>query len=149
MTELDPDVRRSVAMAQFNRVWELLDVIDRDDATVDELIGAAHTSRHLWAGIGSPQHQAVGEWQVSRVYAELGRGEPALFHAGRAVTWAEQAEETWVLASALEGLARALLVAGRTDEAAACADRARERLREVTDDEDREVVRADLDSLRL
>ena len=48
------------------------------------MIHAAHASRHHWAAVGTGVNLARGEWQISRVYVTLGRGEPALFHAGAA-----------------------------------------------------------------
>ena len=147
---LEPDAQRDLAGSLFNQVWELLGRPERTDDLVDELIGCAHTSRHLWAGVGTPRHQAVGEWLLSRVYAELSHPESAVFHAERAVHWAEQAhEEPWVLASACEGMARAHLSAGRTREARVWAERSRALLHDVDDPEDVDVVARDLDGLAL
>ncbi len=40
-----------------------------------------HTGRYHWRRAGEPVPYARGEWQCSRVYAVLGRSEPALHHA--------------------------------------------------------------------
>ena len=53
---------------------------------------------------------ARGEWQCSRVYAVLGRAEPALWHARRCVELDEagaEGREDWDLAAAYEAMARA------------------------------------------
>ena len=53
------------------------------------MIHAAHASRYHWGEVGDDVNLARGEWQCSRVYAVLGRGEPALWHARRCVEIAE------------------------------------------------------------
>jgi hypothetical protein len=116
----------------------------------DELIHAAHASRHHWAEVGSVANLARGEWQVSRVYATLGRAEPALYHARRCLAYCESdpgALEDWDLPYAYEGLARAHAVAGETDEAARFAARARELGAQIADAEDREHLESDLATL--
>ena len=80
------------------------------------MLRAAHASRWHWAQTGVPdikQRLAVGEWQCSRVYAVLGRGEPSLHHARRCVELVEADDmEDWVAASAYEAMARASRTAG-------------------------------------
>ena len=44
---------------------------------------AARASRFHWGEVGEPVNRVRGEWQCSRVYAVLGRAEPALWHARR------------------------------------------------------------------
>jgi hypothetical protein len=116
----------------------------------DELIHAAHASRHHWAEVGTTANLARGEWQVSRVYATLGRAEPALFHAKRCLAYCESdpdALEDWDLPYAYEALARAHLVAGNEEEAKRSARRARELGERVADPEDREHLEEDLATL--
>ena len=82
-TALDQAARRQLAVDLFNHVWTLLDTDERTPEQDVEMIHAAHASRHHWGEVGTPVNVARGEWQISRVYATLGRGEPALFHAQR------------------------------------------------------------------
>lgn len=113
----------------------------------DELIHAAHASRHHWAEVGTAANLARGEWQVSRVYATLGRAEPAIYHARRCLAYCESdpdALEEWDLPYAYEALARAHAVAGDTGEAERFAAGARELTEQVRDDEDREQLASDL-----
>jgi len=49
------------------------------------MIHAAHASRHHWSQIGTAVNFARGEWQISRVYAVLGRAEPAIYHGRRSL----------------------------------------------------------------
>jgi DNA-binding transcriptional MerR regulator len=145
---LDAESQTALAKALYNRVWELLETADRTPADDEELVHTAHASRHFWTGVGEEKNRSIGDWQVSRVYSTLGRGEPAVHHARRALAHAQNVEgETWLLASAYEGLARAYAVAG--DEAAATEWKAKAvaRLAEVTDPDDREIVEGDIATL--
>lgn len=146
---LGPEAERATAARLFNETWRLLDLAERTPEETEAMINAAHASRHHWGVVGGAQEAAIGEWQVSRVYAELGRGEPALWHARRAVAISTAATgvPTWLLASAQEGLARAAAVAGDAQASRAARAEAERLLAEVSDPQDRAVVRQDLDSL--
>lgn len=148
--ELRPEQRRRLAVDLFNHAWELMRLPERTPEQDDELIHAAHASRHHWAEIGTAANLARGEWQLSRVYATLGRGEPAIHHARRCLAYCEAspgALEDWDLPYAYEALARAYLVAGERDDAAAAEARARELSAGVSDPEDREHLEEDLATL--
>ena len=115
---LDADTHRQEGAHLFNHVWSLLEAEDRTTAQDDEMLHAAHASRWHWAQTGVPdinQRLAVGEWQCSRVYAVLGRGEPSLHHARRCVDLVEAGGmEDWVAASAYEAMAPRLTHCGRS-----------------------------------
>ena len=116
--ELDAASRRALAVGLFNYTWTLLENPNRTQADDDEMLHAAHASRYHWGEVGEAVNLARGEWQVSRVYAVLGRGEPALYHARRCLELSEAnaGREDWDLGSAYEAMARASAVAG--DQAA-------------------------------
>jgi hypothetical protein len=153
--ELDPATRRSLAIGLYNRAWQLLDLADRTPQQDDELIHTAHASRHHWGEVGAPVNLARGEWLCSRVYAVLGRGEPALHHASRCLAilegYAGKADrggaEDWDLADALEALARAHAVAGDAAESRRWIVRAQEACAAIADPEDRAVIERDLESI--
>jgi tetratricopeptide (TPR) repeat protein len=148
--ELKPEQRRQLAVDLFNHAWTLMRLPQRTPEQDDELIHAAHASRHHWGEVGTAANLARGEWQVARVYSILGRAEPALHHARRCLAYCEQnpeAVEDWDLAFAYEALARAHLVAGDADEAARCEARARELGEKIADPEDRELLEKDLTAL--
>ena len=145
---LDADSQTALAKALYNRVWELLEKGDRTAADDEELVHTAHASRHFWTAVGTEKNRSIGDWQVSRVYSTLGRGEPAVHHARRALQHAQGVEgETWLLASAYEGLARAYAVAGDRAAAVEWKAKAVARLAEVDDADDREIVEGDLATL--
>ena len=119
--EIDPAVRRQLAVDLFNHTWELLDKAGRTAADNDEMIHSAHASRFHWGEV--PDHEpgnlARGEWLCSRVYAILGRAEPALWHARRCLAINEAASlGDWDIAAAYEAMARAHFVAGDAGQVA-------------------------------
>jgi DNA-binding transcriptional MerR regulator len=146
--DLDAADHRRLGKDLYNHVWTLLETADRTAEQTDEMIHAAHASRWHWTVGGEPANRARGEWQCSRVYAALGRGEPALWHARRCVELCEEfGLGDWDLAAAYEAMSRASLVAG--DEAAArdWKDRATSALADIADPDDREPIEADLATL--
>jgi hypothetical protein len=148
--EVTPEQRRRLAVDLFNHAWTLMRLPERTPEQDDELIHAAHASRHHWGEIGTVANVARGEWQISRVYATLGRAEPAIHHARRCLAYCEgdpDALEDWDLPYAYEALARAHAVSGDTDEAGRFAARARDLGAQVQESEDREHLQEDLADL--
>jgi hypothetical protein len=120
----------------FNEVWRLMETREDDE----RLVNAAHASAFHWSEAPEckPENRARSEWQISRVYCVLGRGEPAVWHAQRCLEWCESAGiADWDLAYAYEALARAHGVAG-TGEAGAWKAKARASGDAIADPEDRE-----------
>src|SRR5258706_10604962 len=109
-SSLEPAQHRAEGVALFNAVWEMLDLPDRTPAQDDQIVHAAHASRWHWSQAGElagDQQRAVGEWQCSRVYSVLGRGEPAIHHARACLAICEDSGlDGWVVAAAYEALAR-------------------------------------------
>ena len=147
---LSAAAHRRLAVELFNRSWRLLELESRTPAQDDELVHCVHASRHHWGEVGTAAHLARGESQCARVYAALGRAEPALHHANRCLELVRaggEGFEDWDLASALEVVARANLAAGNTSEAAHCAKLARQELETAADPEDREVIEGQIAAL--
>jgi hypothetical protein len=145
---LTREQHRKIAADLFNYTWSLLDLKGRSQEEVDEMLHAAHASRYHWGHSGTPLNHSIGEWQVSRVYAILGRAEPALYHGRRALEIARRNRlGRFHLAYAYEAMARAASVAGER--------RARDRyLREahrigagVRDRDDRRMLLEDLETI--
>src|SRR5262245_39408903 len=142
---LDPADERRVAVGLFNHVWTLMELPDRTAEQTDEMIHGAHASRYHWGVIGKPENRARGEWQVSRVYAILGRGEPATWHARRCLEICqEHSIGDWDLAFAYEALARASRVAGDLEGRERYLAKAREAADQIRDAEDRQLLDSDL-----
>ena len=138
---------RRLGVDLFNRTWTLLDRTERTPEEADEMIHCAHASVYHWTQVGTAANRARGEWQCSRVYAVLGRAEPALHHARRCLEICEaspEALEDWDLPFAHEALARAHGGAGDAEESARHVAKARELAERVEDPESRELLEADL-----
>jgi DNA-binding transcriptional MerR regulator len=145
---LDPDDERRLAASLFNRTWDLLERTDRGTDEDDEMLHTAHASRYHWGRVGQPANLARGEWQVSRVYAVLGRAEPALHHARRCLELAETHDlGPFDVGCGHEALARAHRVANDQDAVAKHLAAAAALAEQVDDAEDRDVLLGDLAQL--
>jgi DNA-binding transcriptional MerR regulator len=147
---LDDATHRQVGVALFNHVWTLLENEQRTAEQDIEMVHAAHASAYHWMQVGTAANRARSEWQCSRVYAVLRRPEPALWHARLVLEICErEGIGDWDLAFAYEALARAHAVAGDADEAARWLEQARNAAAAVAEDDDRELVLADLETIPL
>lgn len=145
---LTPEEERQVAVDLFNHTWELLEVPDRSAGQNDRMLHAAHASRFHWERVGTPTNLAVGEWQCSRVYSVLGRGEPALHHARRCLAICEEGGvKPLYLAEAHEAIARALAVAGDREGAAQEEGNAWRAAEGIDDEEERQMFEQDMATL--
>ncbi|WP_328557483.1 MULTISPECIES: MerR family transcriptional regulator [unclassified Streptomyces] len=139
---------RRLAVDLFNGVWRLLEQEDRSVEDDDRMLHMAHASRHHWGQVGTPVNLSRGEWQCSRVYAVLGRAEPALHHARRGLEIClAHGIGDWDLAYAYESLARAHAVAGDKEQARAWTEQALAAAENIAEDDDRELVLTDLEGI--
>jgi len=149
-SRLDRDDQRQIASALFNRVWTLMEQDTRREAEDAEMLHAAHASCYHWMQCGEPVNRARGEWQCSRVYAVLRRPEPSMFHARKVLDICErEGIGDFDLAFAYEALARASGLAGNAAEARRWAALARAACEQVAEDDDRELVLADLQTITV
>jgi hypothetical protein len=146
--QLDKAIRRALAAGLFNYTWALLETANRTAEQDDEMIHSAHASRYHWGEIGQAANLARGEWQCSRVYATLGRGEAALWHARRCLEII-QATGTgdWDLAAAYEAMSRASAVAGQPDAAAEWKTKAIAASVAIVEPEERQIIEGDIATL--
>jgi hypothetical protein len=136
---------RKLAAELFNGTWDLILKKRRTKEEVDAMIHMAHASRYHWSLVGGPKELAIGEWQISRVYAVLGRPEPSLFHAQRALEICEARRvDGFPLAYAYEALARAFAIAGKARLREACLKLAKAAGAKIADVEDRQQFFKDL-----
>ena len=144
---LQTEEHRRLGIDLYNRTWTLM------DAPGDEMLHCAHASAYHWMqGGGTTANRARSEWLCSRVYAILGRPEPALHHARRCLELVESAPEEmedWDIAGAHEAMARAHLAAGEKEEARRNYELAREDTAKIANAEDAKHIEADLDALPL
>jgi DNA-binding transcriptional MerR regulator len=148
---VDAEMQRRLAADLFNHTWTLLEAEDRTPVQDAEMIHSAHASTFHWMRVNpsdARQRRAVGEWQCSRVYAVLGRSEPALYHAHQSVQLAEGGSvDDWVVAAAYEAMARASRVAGDREAFASWRAKAETATAAIADAADRQVIEGDLATL--
>jgi DNA-binding transcriptional MerR regulator len=147
---LDRETQRRLAADCFNKTWTLMEKTDRTAMDDDEMVHCTHASAYHWRQVGTPANWARAEWQCSRVYAILGRPEPALQHARRCLELAESAPAEmadWDLPAAYEALARAHWVAGDSGEARRFVELGREATAKIEDEDDRRHMEADFGTI--
>lgn len=105
-------LNRRMAARCFNRAWDYLEMKKRDPRDDREMLNLAHASRYLWGLVGTPANQAVGEWQLSRIYAALGEARLSLEFARSCLETCQKNRLDGIVHTANEAMARAYAVAG-------------------------------------
>lgn len=142
-------MNRKLAVECFNGTWHLLLKERRTPEQDLEMIHMAHASRYHWGVVGTPANLAIGEWQLSRVYAVLRRPEPALYHAAQALRLCrDEGLRDFYLAFAYEALARASSVAGKPRDMRRFLALGRKAAEDIVEQEDRDLFYRDLESIR-
>jgi len=112
---------RHFAPAAFNLAWTFLDQAERTADDAERLLEASYASLWHWrqrADCDSTR-LAVGYWQLSRIYAVLGRVADAEHYGALSLASADETQP-FFRGYAYEALARASAVAG---DARACHER--------------------------
>ena len=99
----------------------------------------AHTSRYHWGLVGNARNLATGEWQISRVYADLKQAEPSLLFAKSSLDLTIKNNLSELLPPAYEGMARAYAVAQQPQLARDYIVKARKELESIEDKEDKKI----------
>jgi hypothetical protein len=139
-TELE--AQRHFAVKLNNRVWELLEKLDRSREEDELMVLAAYASYYHWLQVGTAVHHQRGEWMIARVYTVLGNAPAALHHAIRCLELTQQHAELMAdfdVAFAYESVARANAIAGNRDEALKFARLAEQAGQAIMDEEDRRI----------
>lgn len=147
---LDAATHKALGMGCYNRTWDFLEMESRTPAQDDEMLETAYASAYHWRFVGNAANGARAHWILSRVYAVLGRGEPALHHARRCVATLEaggEGIEDWDWGAAYEAMARAHAVSGQTAEALEWKARAAEAAARIAGEHDRKIIEGDLATL--
>ena len=90
--DFEPD-HKAMAVATFNATWDLMDKQMRTAEENDMMVHSAHASRYHWGQVGGPTEFERGDWQISRVYALLGKGTEALHYAKHCLTTCQENED--------------------------------------------------------
>jgi hypothetical protein len=146
MSQGELEFHRSTAKKCFNETWDYLDKKDRDANDEQQMLHLAHTACYHWAFVDAPseermKHYAVGDWQISRVYATLKQSDLALHFAKSALEIMQKNNLTEILHTGYEGMARAYAIGKDIQSARDYISKAREQLNKVTglDDEDKKI----------
>jgi len=139
------EFHRKTAVACFNKAWDFLDKKERSREEDLEMLHEAHTSRYHWGHIGNAHNFAVGDWQISRIYAALKQPGLALLFAKASLELCEKNGLKDLLLSAYEGMSRAYATANDTGEARRYLEMARKQLELVKDKEDRKIYSQQID----
>jgi cation transport regulator ChaB len=134
-----------LAKATFNKTWEYLDRAERTEDDDREMLAHAAASWYHWRQVGDAKNRSVSDWQMSRVFVVLRKPDLAMSFARACLRLAAESElDPVYVGFGHEAVARAAALGGNTalrDEHLAAAQAIVETL---TDEEDREVLAADL-----
>ncbi len=148
--KLNPEQHKQCAKALFNTVWTFLEMKDRTVDDDDLMVHTAHAMLLHWLQVGTPTNFARGEWQLSRVYAVLGRAAPALHHAERCLGLCRDHElSDFDLGFAYEAHARAHAVAGDEAGTNRSLKLAEQAGRGIDDEDHRKILSGDLQTVRF
>jgi len=136
---------RSLAPRAFNHTWTLLDATSLTREQEEEMLAAAFAQRHHWYQVGTHRICAIADWQVSRVAAVLGYADLARRFGERSLELAiEHDLDPFVTGFAHEAIARSAADVDDIETFNEHLELARALLAEIDDDEDRDVLAADL-----
>jgi mannose-6-phosphate isomerase-like protein (cupin superfamily) len=142
---------RHFAVQCFNAVWPLLDLAQRDETQVEEMIHLAHASLWHWRQSPdcTPLNESVGLWQLARVYAVADQAAQARHYASLCERVGAKAElPAFYVGYSHEAAARAETALGDYEAAREHLSSAASCAAAVEEDDDRAVLEADLDELR-
>lgn len=132
----------------FNKCWDYIDKADRTPADDLQMIHLAHASRTHWQAIGTPDNFAVGDWQISRVYAILNYPAQALIYGQSCLdVCLDNGIEGFNLGFAYEALARAEFLQGNLDNCQKYIDLGKKEAAKVQKSEDREYLLSELNNI--
>jgi hypothetical protein len=153
IAETDPstaaDVHRKMAARLFNDTWGFLDELHRTPAQDRQMLGAALGSYYHWSVVGDEKNRAIADWQVARVLIAVGQPDLSQQFADQALRRAvDDNLGPFLVACGHEVLARVARAKGDDETRDSHLARARDLLSVIADPDEREILQADLDSLR-
>jgi len=129
----------------FNETWSLLDIADPTRNEEEDMLAAAFAQRYHWYAVGNPRHRAIADWQISRVAAVLGYADLAFRFGQRSLAVCLDNDlDAFVTGFAHEAIARAAAEVDDVETFTEHLEAAKEKLSEIEDSEDRDVLEADL-----
>ena len=111
LSKSEREFHRKTAVRCFNEAWDYLEKKKRTEQDNQKMLQLAHASRYHWGLLGTPRNKAVGDWQISRVYAALKQPHLSLLFAKSSLEICKKKKLPEILATAYEAVARAYAVA--------------------------------------
>jgi hypothetical protein len=134
-----------MAVSFFNETWRLLDKPHRTPEEDVRMIHLAHASRLHWEFLNTPENQALGEWQVSRVHAVLRQRDSALYHARHSLDIAQRNNlAPFYLACGHEAMAMAVALSDRQAALTHIIAAARKIATDIAGPKDKKIIDEDL-----
>jgi hypothetical protein len=140
MQTAEKEFHRKNAARSFNKAWDYLVKKGRSSEDNRRMLNLAHASRYHWGFVGTPRNRVVGDWQLSRVYADIGRGDLAVSYAKASLSACRKYGLEDITSTVYEGMARAYAASRDAKRATIYLGKARRSLDRATlDKEDRRV----------
>jgi tetratricopeptide (TPR) repeat protein len=139
------EFHRKIAATCFNQAWDYLEMKDRSEEDERQMLHLAHASRYHWGVVGTPRNRAVADWQLSRIYADLGQPQLALQFAKSCLATCERNRLSDIVHTGSEAMARAYAVAKEYSSARRYLSKARQQLEKLAlDRKDKEIYSGQL-----
>lgn len=154
MPEVNFDIKaahRYFAADCFNKTWSLINKPDRTPAEDEQMIRLSLASHWHWTQREdyNSEKASIGYWQAARVYTLVGRLDEARRYAQLCLeTSREPGVEPVFLGYAYEAMARVEITAGNRAKADEYLQAARRAAETVTDDEDKQQLLNDLNTVQ-
>jgi hypothetical protein len=140
LSKHDRELHRKMMASCFNECWEYLEKRKRTDRDRRRMLTLSHAARFHAEVAGTPKNQAIGDWQISRVYAALQEPRLALGFATSSLELCERNGLSDILCTAYEAVARAHAVNNNLAAARDSISKARDALdASSVDEEGREI----------
>jgi hypothetical protein len=107
MSKYEMKLHRKIASTCFNQAWDYLERKKRSSQDDIRMLSLAHTSMYHWGLLGKLRNLAIGQWQLSRVYADIGHPQLALKFAKSCLASCKRNHLSDMAHTANEGMARA------------------------------------------
>lgn len=136
----------------FNQAWELMDKPRRTEQENEQMLELSFASRWHWRQRPdcTSTNESIGLWQISRIYALLGRVENAQRYGQLCLDASRAGDVAPIyLAYAYEALARASAISGDKVQMQKYLARARGLNDQTNDSEEKQQLAADLKTIHV
>jgi hypothetical protein len=146
MSQNENEYHKKTAAKCFNEAWDYLDKKNRTTDDEQQMLHLAHAARYHRNFVGTPRNFAIGDWQISRVYAAINEPSLALRFAKSSLEITQKNNLSENLPSAYEGMARAYVIAKQNSSARDYIKKARDALKVAKiDAEDKKIYSDQID----